>query len=497
MSNLTVAGKVKDWCKNCKHCDTIKMVGMDTEYVCSDPYDGMENTRNGDSNVICSMYEARPNPTHVCYEQEVKTVKPGEKVDITCTKISLLQHELEMDRLRKEIHQLEKEKSNHMKGIERLKKGKDILRKALDDIAEIVEQPNNTGYNGDICFADKTVRAVEQKVTWLKNEIKNLHVLVESSLERESELEKEVKDSKEQIKQLQHEIVYLDKYKIWNGVENLELKEKNDDLNSIIEELKNENKELRSLNEKQYDMLQDMTSQISELKLKVENDKSRSELISELIKQRDSWKADYNRLNDYFLKPICEIVYGDEKADIDLCTGLIGRIKDLKVQSDENGTMYEDLKYWKERCHNAETDVTTLNSKVEVLDKRNTNQFVMIGEKDKEIEELKKKNRGLQIRVNDLLFQERLNKSTFGYDFEEENGKLRVENDKLNQTISDLTESNENLKKAVERRDRWVDELRSDIDTLQNECLTIAEIAKRAYDESIEIKEIKEENDIE
>ena len=55
----------------------------------------------------------------------------------------------------------------------------------------------------------------------------------------------------------------------------------------------------------------------------------------------------------------------------------------------------------------------------------------MIGEKDKEIEELKKKNRELQIRVNDLLFQEKLNKSAFGYDYEEENSKLRVENERL------------------------------------------------------------------
>lgn len=39
----------------------------------------------------------------------------------------------------------------------------------------------------------------------------------------------------------------------------------------------------------------------------------------------------------------------------------------LKKANDENGTLYEDLEYWKERCHKAETDVTTLNSKVEVL----------------------------------------------------------------------------------------------------------------------------------
>lgn len=278
MSNLTVAGKVKDWCKSCQNCHTIKKTDSGMEYICSDPYDGMEKTLNGDSNVTCSMYEARPNPTHVCYEQEVKVVKPGEKVDIPCTKISLLEHELEMDRLRREKHQLEKEKVAHMKGIERLKKSQEKLQ----------------------------------------NQIKNLQTTNEESYKREDELEKE-------------------------------------------------NKELRSLNKKQYDMLQDMTSQISELKLKVELNKSRSELISELIKQRDSWKADYNRLNDYFLKPICEIVYGDEKADIDLCTGLIGRIKNLKVQSDENGTMYEDLKMWEEKYAKLFKEIKTQDKRISDL----------------------------------------------------------------------------------------------------------------------------------
>ena len=47
------------------------------------------------------------------------------------------------------------------------------------------------------------------------------------------------------------------------------------------------------------------------------------------------------------------------------------KIEDLKIYADENESMYADLKYWKERCHKAETDVTILNSKVETLKNKN------------------------------------------------------------------------------------------------------------------------------
>lgn len=106
-------------------------------------------------------------------------------------------------------------------------------------------------------------------------------------------------------------------------------------------------------------------------------------------------------------------------------------IKRLKKSNndlmEENKRLADKNKELKEICHKAEADVTILNSKVEVLDKRNTNQCVMIGERDKEIE---------------------------------------------------------NLKKMVERRDRWVKELRSDVYTLQNEILKIRDIAQDAYDDT-------------
>lgn len=145
------------------------------------------------------------------------------------------------------------------------------------------------------------------------------------------------------------------------------------------------------------------------------------------IKDNKRWRE----VNDKFWIPLAKVLYGTTKVN-KRTEDVLNDISELKERADgnykasirkdelikslrnENKTREEENEYWKERCHNAET-----------------NQFVMIGEKDKEIEELKKKNRELQIRVNDLLFQEKLNKSAFGYDYEEENSKLRVENERL------------------------------------------------------------------
>lgn len=174
-------------------------------------------------------------------------------------------------------------------------------------------------------------------------------------------------------------------------------------------------------------------SRIEEL---IKASKRKDELIRNYREKLKELKDKYEKLDTHYqydeaiIKDIQDII-SPEDDSIWSYSEIVNEIKDLKVQPDEDKTMdkvmYEDLEYWKGRCHKAETDVTTLNSKVEVLDKRNTNQFVMIGEKDKEIEK---------------------------------------------------------LKKAVERRDRWVDELKSDVDTLQNEILKIRNIAQKAYDDT-------------
>lgn len=50
--------------------------------------------------------------------------------------------------------------------------------------------------------------------------------------------------------------------------------------------------------------------------------------------------------------------------------------------------------------------------------------------------------------------------------------------------VDNLKETNENLTKMVERRDRWVDGLQNDVYTLQNEILTIRDIAQKVYDDT-------------
>lgn len=59
-----VEGKVSDICPNCKNCKGITKESNGvhdwlTEVECEDPYDGMTKTLDADSNVCCSMFEAK------------------------------------------------------------------------------------------------------------------------------------------------------------------------------------------------------------------------------------------------------------------------------------------------------------------------------------------------------------------------------------------------------------------------------------------------------
>lgn len=173
---------------------------------------------------------------------------------------------------------------------------------------------------------------------------------------------------------------------------------------------------------------------------------------------------------------------------------LQNQVKNLKIYEDENKSMYEDLKYWRERCHGAETDVTTLNSKVETLKNKKDKYLKKI--LDQQTTHYKQCARILDLEnmvnklqsgeYDDILAKDiEIKKLQAKYEDAMAGWKGSMDtNDRLDQTISDLKEKNENLTKAVERRDKWVEELKSDVDTLQNECLSIAEIAKRAYDET-------------
>lgn len=200
----------------------------------------------------------------------------------------------------------------------------------------------------------------------------------------------------------------------------------------------------------------------------------------------------------------------------------------LKKANEENGTMYEDLEYWKERCHKAETDVTTLNSKVEVLEKKFRKADSIRDavwnetELNKKISDLEATNKELTDKVGSLKnkvvsqqsthykqcarileLENMVNKLQSGeyddilakdieikslqakYDEAMAGWKDAIDTgDKLQSEIDNLNETNENLTKMVERRDRWVKELQNDVYTLQNEILTIRNIAQKAYDDT-------------
>lgn len=205
------------------------------------------------------------------------------------------------------------------------------------------------------------------------------------------------------------------------------------DLPKIIEQMRKTGDMYDTISES-YDTLFDQKYEFQKANEKLEDK------VHKLERRLTEEKKRFNQLYNEFLTPLARVLYPGEKVN-KAYSEILKDVNDLKIYADENGRMYkeiqewrekciargEELKYWEESCHKAEADVTTLNSKVDVLDKRNTNQFVMIGEKDKEIK---------------------------------------------------------NLKKMVERRDRWVKELRSDVYTLQNEILRIRDIAQKAYDDT-------------
>lgn len=139
-----IEGKASDWCPKCKNCNAIThnydgITAKITEVECEDPYDGMVKTLQADSDICCSMFEM--------------------KSEKSCDKISLLRHELEMDKLRMKIHELEKEKAAHMKGIERLKKSQEKLQNQVKNL----QTTNEESYKREEKLEDK-VRKLERRL---------------------------------------------------------------------------------------------------------------------------------------------------------------------------------------------------------------------------------------------------------------------------------------------------------------------------------------------
>lgn len=165
-------------------------------------------------------------------------------------------------------------------------------------------------------------------------------------------------------------------------------------LNNIISELEKEKAAHLKGIERLKKTQEKLQNQVKNLQTINEESYKREEKLEEKFKEAnevaDSWQRDYERLRDQFVHPIYNILYPDKPVlntsfDINV-TDLLNDVKNLKVYGDENGRMYkeiqewrekciargEELNYWEENCHKAETDVTTLNSKVETLKNKNT-----------------------------------------------------------------------------------------------------------------------------
>lgn len=187
--------------------------------------------------------------------------------------------------------------------------------------------------------------------------------------------------------------------------------------------------------------------------LKKENEAG-SKIVEENVKLEDKTKR-LKEANENLLEK-CK-VYIDEKADLK-----------LKVDNLQSNINFQ--KYLKDEAYKREDKLKKELNKVKAHDEALTKHFQ---NDEKLIDSIQK-----------VIFPQEE-----GYDYTYSYDEILNKVKELKQTISDLTETNENLTKAVKRRDKWIDDLKGDVDTLQNECLVIADIAKRAYDESIEIKE--------
>lgn len=176
MSNLKVEGKVGDFCPKCKNCKCIvqeyngKTASIRlTRVECEDPYDGMTKTLDADSDICCSMFEM--------------------KSEKSCDKISLLQHELEMDKLRRKIRELEKEKDAHLKGIERLKKSQEKLQNQVKNL----QTTNEESYKREEKLEDK-VHKLERR---LLEDIKLLNKSGEKCISRGNDIDHLLSENKE------------------------------------------------------------------------------------------------------------------------------------------------------------------------------------------------------------------------------------------------------------------------------------------------------------
>lgn len=139
MSNLKIEGKVGDFCLNCKNCKAVTRIhdGKNAsiriiEVDCEDPYDGMVKTLDVDSDICCSMFEVRKEKEPFNLNMPREAIKAIAKLNNI-------------------ISELEKEKSDHLKGIERLKKSQEKLQNQVKNL----QTTNEESYKREEKLEDK------------------------------------------------------------------------------------------------------------------------------------------------------------------------------------------------------------------------------------------------------------------------------------------------------------------------------------------------------
>lgn len=179
-----------------------------------------------------------------------------------------------------------------------------------------------------------------------------------------------------------------------------------------MDRLRKEIHQLKLRNDNQVTMIQGLKLQYNDLSEKLERVESHDEALTKHF-QND--EALINNIQKVIFpqEEGCDYTYSYDE--------ILNKVKELKVHADENDTLYKDLDcwrtYWMESCHKAEADVTTLNSKIEVLEKKLKRQECLndinadiMPRLMLENQRLLTRNRKLQVRLNDILLNPESNR---------------------------------------------------------------------------------------
>lgn len=372
-----IEGKVAEVCPKCKNCKDIThnydgITAKITEVECEDSYDGMVKTLQADGDIHCERFDPKP-PCEKCERFDGTYCHSPNGIYATGNCPSYEE--------KKEVH-----KTKTAREIELEAKIMALLSEK-SRMEETIAEHNKTISDYENILID-IINAVYDQPDYFEHNIHAYKLLPGRA--------KHLKYSFE---------LMCDKYDPLMVEKNNLEKEKTAHLKGIErlkksqEKLQNQVKNLQTTNEESYKREEKLEDKCRKLERRLLDENKR-----------------FSRLDSEFLIPLVHTLYPGVKV----CKPYSEVLKDIQLLKLANYNLKDDNK--------------GLAEKNKTLDERNTNQFVMIGEKDKEIENLKEKN--------------------------------------------------EIITKMVERRDRWVDGLQRDVYALQNEILNIRDIAQKAYDDT-------------